>query len=78
MIPLVLIAQLVVASADTNLGVPAQIIVFQTAGVEECCITPDLRVDGTKPKRCVEFLETKARLARAETRVNSAIARKKR
>jgi hypothetical protein len=52
------------------LGVPALVVSYREAGVEQCSITADLRVVGPHRTRCVEHLETVARLARASWRVN--------
>lgn len=45
---------------------------------ERCHIDADLHVSGTDPEPCVAVLETAARLARAELRVNRAIKAKAR
>jgi hypothetical protein len=49
-------------------GAVAEPTVFEAPG--ECSISADLRVSGPRRRACVERLETAARLARAEMRVN--------
>jgi hypothetical protein len=46
-------------------------------GVRVCRVGVDLKVHGDSTLACVEWLETAARLARAEMRVNDGIRRKK-
>lgn len=43
----------------------------------DCTISSELRVTGKKTDACVERLETAARLARAELRVNAGMRRKR-
>lgn len=43
---------------------------------EHCAISKELRVTGPDRAPCVEKLETAARLARAEQRVNASVKRR--
>jgi hypothetical protein len=56
------------------LGVTA--LADEPAPQAECTITADLRVEGTDTLPCVEKLETAARLARAEWKVNSGMKKR--
>jgi hypothetical protein len=60
------------ASANNWSEMGAKRVTFK----EECTISWDFHVAGDKPLRCVEFLESKAKLARAEMRVNNLMQRK--
>lgn len=55
----------------------ASLYSFRTNGVEDCRITPELKVEGDHRMACVALLDQAARLARAEMRVNEPKRRKR-